>query len=187
MKYMALALTVVLLVGCGSTRVIDASWEDPVIQERVVSVGQSGRGEVHFRDSDYSRSGPFMLTDAGMRFLGESAYTVDRDRVSEIHEVVTRGRGLAFLLGAASGGAIGAGLGWLVGKDDCEAENPLCEPFDSAFDNWFLFMGGGVGALAGGIVGALVGSPKVEVYRFSPDTPQQMSLAIGVGPTQRVQ
>ena len=89
-----------------------------------------------------------MLTDAGMRFLGESAYTVDRNRVSEIHDVVSRGRGLGFLLGAASAQA--------------ELE---------------------VGDLARGIVGALIGSPKIEVYRFRPDTPQQVSVVIGVGPS----
>jgi hypothetical protein len=57
-------------------------------------------------------------------------------------------------------------------------------------DGWFtdyqVFVGGFLlgglgGALAGGILGSIWDSPGV-VYRFRPDTPQQMSVVIGVGP-----
>ncbi|NNE36200.1 MAG: hypothetical protein HKN13_13250, partial [Rhodothermales bacterium] len=34
----------------------------------------------------------------------------------------------------------------------------------------------------GGLIGLVVGAQKVEVYRFRPDTPQQMSVVIGVRP-----
>jgi hypothetical protein len=126
--------------------------------------------------------------------LGQDV-TIPRNSLRDLNVSVTRQRhsrgalvGLG--LGAVAGGALGALIGAIAVEPCREEEGVLLECFleptshGEAAALYGLLMGT-AGALSGIIVGALIGTKETTIYRFRPDTAEQMSVVIGVGPREK--
>ncbi len=108
--------------------------------------------------------------------------------ISQSRQVRSRGVGAGLGLGALSGAAIGALVGAAVWRE-CTCEGFECfgcignpESRGTAAGAGAL-VGGVIGGVTGLLVGAITGTRENTIYRFRPDTSQQMSVVIGVGPS----
>jgi membrane associated rhomboid family serine protease len=82
--------------------------------------------------------------------------------------------------GALIGIGAGAGFGYAIGYgmgSSCKGSGCWWTPTESAG------VGAAIFGIVGAVLGAFVGPKPTTVYRFHTDTPRQMSVVIGVGPT----
>ena len=128
------------------------------------------------QDRAETRAERLRLND-GLVYAGDAppiAWTsVEEIRVRQFD--LKRGRGAIW--GMLAGIGVGTALGLAAGDDE---------------DKDFIFkLNAGSKALlysvllapVGALVGYITGAPKVTIHRFRPETPQQMSIVIGVGPS----
>jgi len=116
--------------------------------------------------------------------LGSGAYVP----VSNLDEIAIRvpgprGRGRGAAVGFVAGILAGSITGAIIGRatsEPCE-DGSLCILDNGESLGALLF--GATGTLVGLLVGAAVGTERVTVYTYRPDTPQQVSLVVGVGPS----
>jgi hypothetical protein len=172
---MTLLLGSTLLVGCFGTRVLEIDRTNEADRYALVEAAQAQSGEtvtagdvIRFKKNELQVTRDTLRVEPrGRRSKGQISVPLQDGPV----EVRFRYRGSP--LGALIGVVGGAGIGYLA-AEACSA-NSGC-----GFAAGFGFIAGGT--LLGAIVGAVVGPKKTTIYRFRPDTPQQMSVVIGVGP-----
>ncbi len=199
MRVPILMLMASLFVGCVSTKEIGASWSDPSVRSAVSRIGLLGSGVVSFRtpaDLEHTRETTGRISSATDFYAleGDSIHWANlplepisrSDVVSVRWAAPGRDRREGAKKGAIIGGVGGLAAGLLTGL----SMTGECEGF---LDFWCGASAGDVaivslgfaasGSLVYGLTGAAIGTKKQTIYRFRPDTPQQMSVVIGVGPS----
>jgi hypothetical protein len=182
MRHFSIALMTAVLVGCGSTRTVQTDLRDTEtlreINERV------GRQEATVILKTHI---PRTYKVRDMRLKQDSLILPTHDyyaRADDAEQILFRSKthlGRGALVGGLVGG-LGIGVALAVDQKSCqETGGWFCMSEGAAFGIEFG-LGALTGAVVGGIVGAVTGSPGT-IYRFRPDTPQQMSALIGVGPS----
>jgi hypothetical protein len=176
MRLMTLLLVSTLLLGCAGTRVLDIDLSNEANRNTLVEAAQAQPGEI-LTDRDVIRfkknhlqvtRNTLRVEPRGRRSKGQTSVPLSDGPV----EVRFRYKGSP--LGALIGVVGGAGIGYLA-VEACSA-NSSC-----GFAAGFGFMAGAT--LLGAIVGAFIGPKGTTIYRFRPETPEQVSVVVGVGPS----
>ncbi len=200
MRQVALILTVAVLIGCTTTKQIDATWSDQGVTTAVTEIGSRGGGVITYRPPADTTSSLkwantmwvedfFTVAADSIRLENSPIRSLTRNQVISVGWVEP---GRDPLEGMKQGALIGGGAGLVGGLLIGLSATRECDP-----DVWLdLFceanagevalvtlVSGASGALVYGLLGAAIGAKKRTVYRFRPGTPQQMSVVIGVGPT----
>jgi hypothetical protein len=180
MRLMTLLLGSALLSGCFGTRVLEIERTNEADRYTLVEAAQAQSGEIvtagdviRFKKNELQVTRDTLRVEPrGRHSKGQTSVPLNDGPV----EVRFRYRGSP--LGALIGVIVGSGTGYLIGRSggDCLGDGGfLCISPTK--------MGAAAGGIAGAILGALIGPKKTTIYRFRPDTPQQMSVVIGVGPS----
>ena len=187
MRYFLVAGAVSLLMGCATTQVVEVARNDQSAINTINAMAANERATVQLRSSQVSvetRESLLISEDSVTYVLRRSDFTATTP-LADIRQIGFGSTGSGLGRGALYGGLIGGvgfGLIALASNDECSSDDwCLFDISDSeAFAAGFL-VGGLGGALIGGIVGAFSGSPGV-IYRFRSETPEQLSVVIGLGP-----
>jgi hypothetical protein len=178
MRLITLLLGSTMLSGCVGTRVVEIDPANESERYTLVEAAQAQSGEI-VTDGDVIRfkknqlqvtRGTLRVDPRGRRSKGQISVPLNDGPV----EVRFRYRGspLGAVIGVVAGGIAGYAMGYSSG----EGSGSCCTRKENAV------IGAGILGVVGAIIGAVFGPKKTTAYRFLPDTPQQMSVVIGVGP-----
>ncbi len=178
MRFVALLASLAFLSGCVGTRVVEIDPKNGSDRHTLAEAARAQSGEILTdRDLIEFKKNKLQLTRDTLRVepIGNAS-----DGRTEFPlydgplEVRFRYRGSP--LGALFGTLVGGGFGYLTGSSAPDCSGYVCiDP---------KIVGTAAGGIVGAIVGAFVGPKRTTIYRFRPDSPQQMSVVIGVGSTQ---
>lgn len=167
-----------LVLGCASTTVIDASWDKTAVDE-INNRAEEGDATVTFTD-EHESSG-WLEVSPELFPLGAEP-SVRRSDIGQIRfsrRNSRRGAVKGLVAGAGIGGVLGGAFGVvLIGF--CEMDGG-CDRSKAALIGVPGLLGAASVGLLGAVVGATVGARETTIYRFRPDTPQEVKVVIGVG------
>ncbi len=171
----------VIWVGCGTTRVVHVQPSDADVFESINRRARTDRVTVilHSDPVETFPSARLFAIDPDSVHFADRRGRVHSNPMSIIDEMIF-GRKISMTwpgVGALAGGIL-SGLIYVRTRDRGG------DVIISDGETFALGFAGGVipGAVFGGIISAVLGSPRT-VYRFNPDSPDQVSLVIGARPT----
>lgn len=194
MRNLISALCAMLLIGCGTTTVIETSWDVGTLSELESRCNQDCQATVVLADSTVRPISARQLaiqegTLSWWPATGPFAGTAPLNSVSEV-AIARRNHGRGALQGLGTGilfaGAVGGFMG-AASWEPCESTEFLgCflhpETRGEAFI-WGAMAGAIVGGATGLLVGALGGAEEVTVYRYRPGTARQVDVVVGISPS----
>ncbi len=191
----AIILTLSLLLGCGSSRVlpaVNATWSDSQTVALIDSLGKTGRATLVLYGSAGVIPEAFYVVGDSIHLPGARPNasrfavlqgvrkdpSISRDRIQEVRHVRSRRSAGGAFKAAGVGSTLGVTSGLLFSLPISVGCN--CSAIRSSIQVGAVV---GIGVMLTGW--AISGEREVVIYRFSPDTPQQLSVVIGVSRPNR--